>query len=154
MAIYYARLYYQSSNCYLMVSIKRKIPIWAVLIIVLVSLAGSAAALTIVNVDNNLINPGSGTVQSSTDLTLSSQNLNYEGTDVTGTDVTVNNAAASDHTGNIQVVLKDSAGSLETVEVTGVTFTAGQDTMTTVTFTTKHSMDTVSSVDVVVEQTS
>lgn len=134
-----------------MVSIKRKIPVWAVLLVVLVSIAGSAAALTIVNVDNNPLNPGSGTVQGSDQLTLQSQNLNYEGTNVTGTDVTVNSTAASDISGTIQVVLKDSSGtSLEVVE-TSATFLAGADTTTTVSFTTDHSMDTVSSVDVVVE---
>lgn len=134
-----------------MVSIKRKIPIWAVLLVVLVSIAGSAAALSIVNVDNNPLNPGSGSVQGSDHLTLQSQNLNYEGTNVTGTDVTVNSTAASDISGTIQVVLKDSSGnSLEVVE-TSASFLAGADTTTTVTFTTDHSMDTVSSVDVVVE---
>lgn len=136
-----------------MVSIKRKIPIWAVLMIALVAVAGSAAALAIVNVDNNPLNPGSGSIEGSTDMTLKSQSLVYSGTNVTGTDVVVNNTGV-EHTGNIQVVLEDSAGNpLETKEMTGVIFAASSDTTTRVEFASEHSMADVSSIDVVVEQT-
>lgn len=138
-----------------MVSIKRKVPIWAVLMVVLVAVAGSAAALTVVNVDNNPLNPGSGAVQGSADLTLNSQSLVYSGTNVTATDVNVSNSVTTDHTGDIQVVLKDSTGTiLETKGITGVTFTGSSDTVTTVTFASEHPMTDVAAIDVVIEQTS
>lgn len=122
--------------------------------VVLVAVAGSAAALTVVNVDNNPLNPGSGTVLGSADMTLQTQSLVYSGTNVTATDVTVNNSATTEHTGDIQVVLKDSAGNtLETTEMTGVTFAAGSDTTTQVSFASEHPMADVAGIDVVIEQT-
>lgn len=138
-----------------MVSLPKKIPIWGVVGLVLLASVGTGAALTIVTVDNNPLNPGSGTVTSSTDLTLKSQDLIYTGTDVTAADVTVSNAVASDHTGDIQVVIQDSSGTIVGQgTATSVTFTGSSDTPTSVTLDTSVDMSKVGSVEVVVEQTS
>ena len=134
--------------------LRSSIPIWAVIALVIVVSAGTAAAVTIVTIDANPIAPGSGTLSGSSDLTLNSQDLQYSGNNVTAVDVNVSNSAASDRTGNVYVVLQDSSGNTVASEtVTDQTFTANSDTITTASFTTEHAPDTFSRVEVNVEET-
>ena len=134
--------------------LRSSIPIWAVIALVIVVSAGTATAVTIVTIDANPIAPGSGTLSGSSDLTLNSQELQYSGNNVTAVDVNVSNSAASDHTGDVYVVLQDSSGNTVASEtVTDQTFTANSDTITTASFTTEHAPDTFSRVEVNVEET-
>lgn len=136
-------------------SLKRKIPMSALVVVALLVGAGvAAAAITITNVDPNSVEAGQGQVQQSTNLTINDQQLTYAGVDVSGVNVTVDNAGTVQHTADVHLALKKSDGTIvATKTVTGQTLAASSATTVSVTLATAQSVDSFSSVEVVVEET-
>lgn len=124
------------------------------LVAVLVTSAGTAAATSVLIENPNPVVPVQGDLTGSADLTVDQQQLEYTGTDVTGVTVTVNNTATTDHDGVLHVAVRQSDGTLLTSTDTGTrTFSAGGTTNATVTFGSSLAVENVSTVGITVEQT-
>lgn len=124
------------------------------LVAVLVTSAGTAAATSVLVANPNSVVPVQGQLTGSADLTVDQQQLEYTGTDVTGVTVTVNNTATADHEGVFHVAVEASDGTLLTdTESATKTFAADGTTNVTVTFANSLNVSDVSTVEVTVEQT-
>lgn len=126
----------------------------ALLVAVLVTSAGTAAATSVLIENPNPIVPVQGDLTGSADLTVDQQQLEYTGTNVTGVTVAVNNTAGTDHDGVLHVAVRKTDGTLLTDTDTATkTFSAGGITNATVTFGSSLDVADVSTVEVTVEQT-
>lgn len=125
------------------------------LIAVLITSAGTAAATSVLVANPNQIVPVNGKLSGSTDLTVDQQQLEYTGTNVTGLTVTVNNTASTtDHKGVLHVAVKKSDGTILVNTETAIqTFAADGTTNITVTFGSSLDVANVATVEVTVEQT-
>lgn len=132
------------------------IPGYLVLGVVLLSVLGTAAATSVV-VTNDSPDPITGVegdLQASGNLTVETQTLQYEGTNVTAVNITVNNTASSGVTGNIYVAIYDSTETLLVSETrTGVSFDANAKTSKNVTLSTKPYIEDVVTVEATIEET-
>lgn len=132
------------------------IPGHLVLGVVLLSVLGTAAATSVV-VTNDTPNPITGVegdLQASGNLTVETQTLQYEGTNVSAVNITVNNTATSNVTGNIYVAIYDSNNNLLVSETqTGVSFAADAKTSRIVTLSTKPYIENVVTVEATIEET-
>lgn len=125
------------------------------LVAVLITSAGTAAATSVLIANPNPIVPVNGDLSGSADLTVDEQQLEYTGTNITGLTVTVNNtASATSHEGVLHVAVKKSDGTvLVDTETTTKTFAADGTTNVTVTFANSLDVATVATVEVTVEET-
>lgn len=122
-------------------------------VVVLVSSAGTAAAMSILTKDPNPITAAEGTLSSSP-VTVDSQSLAYSGTNATGVDIVLNNTDSSSHTVTLHFALKTSDGTIvERTTITSQSVGAGSTSTITWTFSSEHSVDTFSEVEVTIEQT-
>lgn len=132
------------------------IPGYLVVGVVLLSVVGTAAATSVV-VTNDSPDPITGVegdLQASGNLTVETQTLQYEGTNVSAVNVTVNNTATSNVTGNVYVAIYDSNDDLLVSETrTGVSFAADAKTSKKVTFSTKPYIENVVTIEATIEET-
>ncbi|MGZ0748489.1 hypothetical protein [Haloparvum sp. AD34] len=132
------------------------IPGYLVLGVVLLSVVGTAAATSVV-VTNDSPDPITGVegdLQASGNLSVETQTLQYEGTNVSAVNITVNNTATSDVTGNLYVAIYDSNGDLLVSETrTGVSFAADAKTSRAVTLSTNPYIENVVTVEATIEET-
>lgn len=132
----------------------RKRPVVIALVVLLVGV-GTVAGVSILTNDPNPIQPAEGTLTNASDLTVDSQSLSYSGTDATAVDVVVNNTGTSDHTVDMHFRLEDNTGSkVESTTKTSITVTAGSTKTVTWTFSSSHTVNSFSKVEVTIEQTS
>lgn len=127
----------------------------ALVIAVSVVSAGVGAGVAIATLDVSPVAPGAGTLTGSDVLSLESQELQYQGNNVTDVNVTINNTDTTDHTADINLVLRNTtAGSVVAEEtVTGITIPAGTTETTTITLSSPVTVDEFDKVEVTVEQT-
>lgn len=122
--------------------------------VVAVALCSAVVTASIVTTDDpNPATAVEGSLQPSSDVSVVSQELQYSGTNVTAVEITVNNTANSDRTGDINLAIYDDTGtSLTTTTVSGETFTAGSET-TVVVAVDETSIENVATVEATVEVT-
>ncbi|SFR33477.1 hypothetical protein [Halogeometricum limi] len=132
---------------------ERLVSLKVVLVVVLVTAAGTSAATTVLVRNPATIVPATGTVQVDDDLTIDSQQLSYEGINVTGATVVVNNTGASEHTGTVHVRLVDDGATLATETTSETTFAAGATKSVDVSFGGNYSVANVTGIEVVVQRT-
>lgn len=127
----------------------------ALIIAVSVVSAGVGAGVTIATLGVSPVAPGAGTLAGSNVLSLESQELLYEGNNVTDINVSINNTDGSSHTADIHVVLRNTtAGSVVAEEtVTGVSLPANTVTTTTITLSAPVAVDEFDKLEVTVEET-
>lgn len=127
----------------------------ALVIAVSVVSAGVGAGVTIATLGVSPVAPGAGTLTGSDVLSLESQELQYQGNNVTDVNVSINNTDTSDHTADIHLVLRNTtAGSVVAEEtVTGITIPAGTVETTTITLSSPVGVDEFDKLEVTVEQT-
>lgn len=127
----------------------------AVMTIVLVCLmSATVSAVTVATLTVNPIDAGSGTLSESTNIAIDSQNLVYEGNNVTSVDVTVNNTDSTSHTIDLYVAVIDSAdATVTTGTVTGASVSASSLKTVSVTLGTSPGVDEFQEVEVTVEET-
>lgn len=125
------------------------------LVVTVALLSGAAAAaVTIATLSPNSIAPASGTLQGDADLSVDSQELTYQGTNVTSTDVTVSNAGSASATIDVHVALKTSSGGLVESTTLASKSVASSSTATfTVSFSSNPGVDEFADVEVTVERT-
>lgn len=132
------------------------IPGHVVLGVVLLSVLGTAAATSamVTTANPSPVTGVEGDLQASSNLTVETQTLQYEGTNVSAVNITVNNTAGSSVTGNIYVAIYDSTGALLVSETrTGVSFAANAKTSKTVTLSTNPYIENVVTVEATIEET-
>lgn len=136
--------------------VNSSIPAYLVVGVVLLSVLGTAAATSVVVTTDSPdpITGVEGDLQASSNLTVETQTLQYEGTNVSAVNVTVNNTATSDVTGNLYVAIYDGNGDRLVSETrTGVTFAADAKTSKNVTLSTKPYIEDVVNVEATIEET-
>lgn len=135
--------------------IGRTISLRAAFLLVLVLGAGTAAAASIISADPNPAVAAEGTLSESGDITIDSQQLRYNGTEVEGVDIVVNNTSTSTTPeGILHVAVRDSAGSHVTSTSTSTQTFSGDTTTVTIEFGQTYAIENVKQVEVTVEQTS
>lgn len=128
----------------------------AVVAVVLVCvMSATVSAVTVAALTVNPIDAGSGTLSESNHIGIDSQNLVYEGNNVTGVGVNVNNTDGSNgHTVDIYVAVKDSADTTVTTgTVTGESVSASSVKTVSVSLRTSPGVDQFQEVEVTVEET-
>lgn len=136
--------------------VNSSIPAYLVVGVVLLSVLGTAAATSVVVTTDSPdpITGVEGDLQASGNLTVETQTLQYEGTNVSAVNVTVNNTATADVTGNLYVAIYDGNGDLLVSETrTGVSFAADSKTSRAVTLSTAPYIENVVTVEATIEET-
>ena len=122
-------------------------------IVVLSVVSGSAAGVAITTLTVNDIRPGSGTLSAASSISIDSQDLTYEGNNVTAVDVVVNNTGGSSVTVDIHVALKDSNGNkVDAKTVSGQSIGASSTATVTASMGNTPGVDEFQEVEVTVEQ--
>lgn len=117
--------------------------------------AGVGAGVAIVTLGVSPVAPGAGTLSGTDVLTLESQEILYQGNNVTAVNVSVNNTDTSSHTVDIHVALKNTTSGAVVSETTasGVSIAAGTVETTRVDLPSPVPVDEFDKVEVTVEQT-
>lgn len=124
----------------------------ALVVAILVTSTGAAAAVTVLVKNPDPIQPVEGHLMNAGDLTVDSQSLTYSGTDVTGLEVVVNNTGGNSHDVVLHFALRDSSGTL--VDSTKQSKTISATSTRTVTWSFgPYSVSSFSKVEVTIEQT-
>lgn len=122
-------------------------------LLVLVAVAGTVTAATVLQEDPDPIVAVEGQLTGANDLTVDGQQLEYDGVNVTAVNVTVNNTAGSDRQGTIHAALKDGNGTTLASATTDATFGGGGTTAVVVSYADSYSVENVARVEVTVERT-
>ncbi|WP_430504435.1 hypothetical protein [Haloparvum sp. PAK95] len=133
------------------------VPGYLVLGVVLLSVVGTAAATSVVvtNDGPDPITGVEGDLQASGNLTVETQTLQYEGTNVSAVNITVNNTASTSVSGNIYVAIYDDTDSLLVSKTrTGVSFPGGKTSTHNVTLSSNPYIGDVVRVEATIEETS
>lgn len=93
----------------------------AVAIVVASLLSSTATAVAIQTLTFNPIVPGQGPLESSGDIVLEDQDLQYTGTRIDAVNATINNTASTVHDVDVHVAVKDSTGSVLVSKTTSTT---------------------------------
>lgn len=129
----------------------------AVLLLAVMLVSGTTAAgVTVIALGINPLAAGSGQLTDA-QLQINSASLGYDGLDVSGADVVVENTDGSGaaHSGEVTVILKnDTSGTLESQTATVSSLSDGNTVTVSVAFTGSHSVQAVDTVQVRIEQTS
>lgn len=133
-------------------SLNRKRLVAILLVVILIS-AGTAAAVTLTALDFNPLEPGKGPLTDSV-LVIDSEQIEYNGLNATGVTLDVNNTDTADHGGDVYVALKNASGAVvSSGSQTGLTFTGGTVTSVTVSVTSTN-VTKFDTVEVRIEETS
>lgn len=127
----------------------------ALVVAISVVSAGVGAGVAIVSLGVSPVAPGAGTLTGSNVLTLESQELLYDGNNVTAVNASINNTDSSSHTADIHIALKNTTSGAVVAEetVTGISLPANTVTTTTITLSSPVAVDEFDKVEVTVEQT-
>ncbi|MXR40196.1 hypothetical protein GRX01_02330 [Halobaculum sp. WSA2] len=136
-----------------MTSLNAVISIKLALLLVVVTSVGTATAVTVLDRNPDPIVPVRGDISGSTDLTVDAQRLTYDGINVTGVTVTVNNTGTTDHTGAVHLALKNGSTTVASSTVTGEQFAAETTTNTTIDLGSDYAVSDVDRVEVTIERT-
>lgn len=127
-----------------------------VVVLMLVTAFGSAAATASIvgTADPSPIAAAQGSVTASENLSVSSQQLEYDGLDVTNATVTVSNAGNAKQNGTVYFAMKDDTGTVLHRATVDATFSANGDTKVLVDFGGQsYSVANVATVEVTVVET-
>lgn len=113
----------------------------------------TAAATSVLVRDPNPIVAAEGSLTGATDLTVDEQRLTYDGVNVTGVTVTVNNTAVGNHTGIVHLAVKNGSTTIESTTIGETTFAGGSTTDVTVSLSTSYSVAELDRVEVTIERT-
>ncbi|WP_435065326.1 hypothetical protein [Halobaculum sp. EA56] len=136
-----------------MSSLDAVISVKLALLLVVATSVGTASAVTVLDRDPDPVVPVRGDLTGSSDLTVDSQRLSYDGINVTGVTVVVNNTGTSDHTGTVHLALKNGSTTVADSTAAGETFAAGTTTNVSVSLASEYSVSEIDRVEVTVERT-